>query len=145
MNLLGESRSAGGNIDAFPVGPEINDAQAMALARTTVNLFRRWQLDDEEACAILRGMAKPVWARWKDGRIDAPGRISDEQRDRMALLMCIHWAVRTIFADREYGYAWIRKPIRALKGKSVLDNMMKGNVKSLVEMRDWLYSKCHLW
>ena len=145
MNLQGESRSAGGNIDAVPVGPEITDAQAMALARATVNLFRRWQLDDAEARAILGGMAKPVWARWKDGGIDAPGRISDELRDRMALLMCIQRAVRTIFADRKYGYAWIRKPIKALEGKSVLDNMMKGNVKSLVEMGDWLYGKCHLW
>lgn len=60
MNLLGESRSASGNIDAVPVGPEIIDAQAMAIACSTANFLRRWQLDDEEACAILGGMSKSV-------------------------------------------------------------------------------------
>lgn len=145
MSLQRQSRIAVDDFGPAPVEREITDVQAMALARTTVNLFRRWQLDDAEARAILGGMTKPVWTRWKKGRICAPGLIEDELRDRMALLMCIHWAVRTLFVDPEYGYAWIRNPIKSLDNESVLDYMMKGDLASIEKIRDWLYIECQLW
>ena len=85
------------------------------------------------------------YGRWKKGRIGPPGLINDELRDRMALLMCIHWAVRTLFVDPEYGYAWIRNPIKSLNGESVLDCMMKGDVASIEKIRGWLYIECQLW
>lgn len=143
MSLQRKSRIAVDDFDPAPVEREITDVQA--LARTTVNLFRHWQLDDAEARAILGGMTKHVWARWKKSSIGAPGLIEDELRDRMALLMCIHWAVRTLFVDPEYGYAWIRNPIKSLDDESVLDYMMKGDLASIEKIRDWLYMECELW
>ena len=145
MSLRHQSRVAVDNFGSAPVEPEITDVQAMALARTIVSLFQRWQLDNAEACAILGGMAKPVWARWKKGRIGSPGLIDGKLRDRMALLMCIHWAVRTLFVDPEHGYAWIRNPIKSLNDESVLDYLVKGDVASIVKIRDWLYMECQLW
>lgn len=145
MNMRHESQVAVEEIGAARFDPEITDTQAIAIARTTVNLFRRWQLDDAEACAVLGGMAKPEWARWKEGMVSPPELIDRELRKRMVLLMCIHWAIRTLFQDREYGYAWIRNPLKILEGKSVLDKMMKGDIANISEIRDWLYKECQLW
>ena len=65
MNMRHESQVAVEEYDAARVNPEMNDTQALALAHAAVNLFRRWQLDDAEACAVLGGMTKPEWARRK--------------------------------------------------------------------------------
>lgn len=73
MSLRHHAQIAVDDFGAAPVDPGTTDVHAMALARTTVNLFQRWRLDDAKARAILGGMAKPVWARWKKGRIRHPG------------------------------------------------------------------------
>src|SRR5690349_8542923 len=49
------------------VGSAISDEEAGALARTTVNLFKAWNLTDLEACILLGGMSARTWARWKTG------------------------------------------------------------------------------
>lgn len=123
----------------------ITDAQAAALARTTVNLFHCWQLADREACVLLGGMAKSTWKRWKGGVIDHPERITDELRRRMAVLMGVHAGLRTLFDDPERGYAWIRSPNKTINGKTPLDIMMHGEVCDLIEIRDWLYAACQNW
>jgi hypothetical protein len=79
-------------IIARPDLPVITDAEAAALARTTVNLFRAWGLSDGEARVLLGDMAQRTWARWKDGDI---GRIDRDLRARMAILMGIHKACAT--------------------------------------------------
>ena len=42
--------------------PVITDDEAAALARTTVNLFRAWELTDAEARTLLGDMAQRTWA-----------------------------------------------------------------------------------
>ena len=69
-------------VTARPRSPE----EAAALARTTVNLFRAWELTDAEARTLLGDMAQRTWARWKTGDI---GRIDRDLRARMAILMGI--------------------------------------------------------
>jgi hypothetical protein len=78
-------------ITARPDLPVITDAEAAALARATVNLFRAWGLTDAEARVLLGDMAQRTWARWKTGDI---GRIDRDLRARMAILMGIHKALR---------------------------------------------------
>ncbi len=105
-------------INARPDLPAITDAEAAALARATVNLFRAWGLTDGEARVLLGDMAQRTWARWKSGDI---GRIDRDLRARMAILMGIHKALRYLFADPARGYAWIRQPSAAYGGRSALD------------------------
>lgn len=128
-----------------PQRPAITDEEAVALARTTVNLFRRWRLNDAEACSVLGGMAKPTWLRWKNGVIGSPRNIEHELRRRMAILMNIHMGLRALFDDPELGYAWIRNPKRILDGKTPLDIMRRGEIENLIEVRDWLYASCQIW
>ncbi|EPX84768.1 MbcA/ParS/Xre antitoxin family protein [Salipiger mucosus] len=127
---------------ATPAISVITDDEAAALARTTVNLFRAWQLTDAQACTLLGGMSKRTWARWKDGQI---GRIDRDLRLRMALLIGIHKGLRYLFRDPGRGYAWIRKPNAAFEGHSALDLMLRGEMTDLIALRDWLNAERGAW
>ena len=115
--------------------PIITDEEAAALARATVSLFRLWDLNDEEARALLGGMAKRRWARWKEGEV---GPLDRDLRSRMAILMGIHTGLRRLFTDPARGYDWIRKPNSALEGKSALAVMMRGEITDLIDLRSYL-------
>lgn len=120
----------------------VTDAEAGALARATVNLFRAWDLTDAEARTLLGGMAARTWARWKDGEI---GRIDRDLRMRMAHLMGIHKGLRYLFKDPARGYAWVRKPNAAFDGSSALDIMLRGELSDLALMREWLDAERGAW
>jgi uncharacterized protein (DUF2384 family) len=127
---------------ARPDIPSITDDEAAALARTTVNLFRVWQLSDIEARTLLGDMAQRTWARWKEGSI---GRIDRDLRARMAILMGIHKGLRYLFSDPARGYDWIRKPNTALNGQSALDVMMRGEITDLIDLRSYLDAERGTW
>jgi hypothetical protein len=122
--------------------PTITEQEAAALARTTVNLFRAWQLSDLEARVLLGDMAQRTWARWKEGNI---GRIDRDLRARMTILMGIHKGLRYLFSDSARGYAWIRKPNAAFNGKSGLDIMMRGEITDLIDLRSYLDAERGAW
>lgn len=127
---------------ARPDLPAITDEEAAALARTTVNLFRAWQLSDNEARTLLGDMAQRTWARWKEGNI---GRIDRDLRARMAILMGIHKGLRYLFSDPARGYGWIRKPNATFNGKSALDIMMRGEITDLIDLRSYLDAERGAW
>lgn len=120
----------------------ITDEEAGALVRTTVNLFKVWNLSDAEACTLLGGMSSRTWARWKDGNI---GRIDRDLRMRMAHLMGIHKGLRYLFKDPARGYAWIRKPNSVFGGQSALDLMLRGEMSDLSELREWIDAERGAW
>jgi hypothetical protein len=122
--------------------PAITDAEAAALARATVNLFRAWQLSDIEARTLLGDMAQRTWARWKEGSI---GRIDRDLRARMAILMGIHKGLRYLFSDPARGYAWIRKPNANFDGRGALDIMMRGEITDLIDLRAYLDAERGAW
>ncbi|GHC15655.1 MULTISPECIES: MbcA/ParS/Xre antitoxin family protein [Gemmobacter] len=122
--------------------PVITEAEAGALARATVNLFRAWALSDAEARVLLGGMAARTWARWKEGEA---GRIDRDLRMRMAHLMGIHKGLRYLFRDPARGYAWLRKPNAAFDGLSALDLMLRGELSDLALMREWLDAERGAW
>jgi len=127
---------------AKPSAPIITDEEATALARATINLFRKWQLSDLEARTLLGGMAPRTWARWKEGNI---GRIDRDLRARMAILMGIHKGLRYLFTDPARGYAWIRKPNASFDGLSALDVMMRGEITDLIDIRSYLDAERGAW
>ncbi len=122
--------------------PVITDEEAAALARTTIRLFRAWQLSDIEARTLLGDMAQRTWARWKDGSI---GRIDRDLRARMAILMGVHKGLRYLFTDPKRGYDWIRKPNANFNGNSALDVMMRGEITDLIDSRSYLDAERGAW
>ncbi len=122
--------------------PAISEAEARALARTTVNLFKAWKLADAEACTLLGSMSPRTWARWKDGGF---GRIDRDLRMRMAHLMGIHKGLRYLFREPARGYTWLRKPNAAFGGSSALDLMLRGEMADLSAMREWIDAERGAW
>lgn len=132
-------------VDATPFAPDaavISDAEAGALARTTVNLFRAWKLSDAEARTLLGGMSPRTWARWKEGSF---GRTDRDLRMRMAHLMGIHKGLRYLFREPARGHAWLRRPNAALGGRSALDLMLRGEMSDLSVMREWIDAERGAW
>lgn len=129
-------------IAARPDLPAVTDAEAGALARATVRLFRVWQLSDAEARTLLGDMTQRTWARWKSGDI---GRIDRDLRARMAILMGIHKALRHLFTDPARGYAWIRKPNETFDGNSAVDIMLRGEITDLIDLRSYLDAERGAW
>ncbi|MEM8572507.1 MAG: MbcA/ParS/Xre antitoxin family protein [Pseudomonadota bacterium] len=120
----------------------ITEEEALALVRTTIRLFRAWQLSDAEARVLLGGLPARTWARWKGGQF---GRFDRDLRMRMAHLMGIHKGLRYLFKEPARGYAWIRKPNAAFEGQSALDIMMRGELSDLAALRDWLNAERGAW
>jgi hypothetical protein len=127
---------------ARPDLPAITEAEAAALARTTVRLFAAWKLSDQDARTLLGDMSPRTWARWKDGSI---GRIDRDLRARMAILMGIHKGLRHLFSDPARGYAWVRKSNATFGGSSALDVMLRGEITDLIDLRTYLDAERGAW
>lgn len=133
-------------IEATPIerteSAAITDAEAAALARASVNLFKAWKLTDAEATTLLGGMSARTWARWKEGNI---GRIDRDLRMRMAHLMGIHKGLRYLFKEPARGYEWVKKPNDTFDGRSALDLMLRGELSDLQDMRAYLDAERGAW
>jgi len=133
-------------IEASPIertdSATITDAEAAALARACVNLFKAWKLSDAEATTLLGGLSTRTWARWKDGSI---GRIDRDLRMRMAHLMGIHKGLRYLFKEPARGYEWVRKPNATFDGQSALELMLRGELSDLADMRAYLNAERGAW
>ena len=82
----------------------ISDAEAAAMFRAAVNLFRLWDVTDDQAATML-DLPPRTYARWKAGTL---GRIGRDGKARLSNLMGIHKALRLIFRDPARGYGWIK-------------------------------------
>jgi len=119
----------------------ITEAEAAAMFRAAVNLFRLWGLTDEEAAVLLD---QPVrsYRRWKAGDI---GRIDRDAKARLSNLMGIHKALRLIFREPQRGYAWIKAGNEVFGGKSALEVMLGGELTDLMRVRRYLDAERGLW
>jgi hypothetical protein len=115
-------------------GAEITEAEAAAMFRAAVNLFRLWGVSDGEA-AILLDLPGRTYARWKAGGI---GRIGRDGRARLSNLMGIHKALRLIFREPQRGYQWVKAPNAAFGGRRALDVMLGGELTDLMRVRRYL-------
>ncbi|MEH3116378.1 MAG: MbcA/ParS/Xre antitoxin family protein [Methylorubrum populi] len=109
--------------------------------RAVVNLFRRWELTDEQAATLL-DLPIRTYARWKAGE---QGRINRDTRARLSNLMGIHKALRIIFSEADRGYRWIRARNNSFGGRSALDVMLGGELTDLMRVRRLLDAERGGW
>ena len=119
----------------------INDAEAGAMFRAVLNLFRFWGLTDEEAATLL-DMPVRSYRRWKAGE---QGRIDRDGKARLSNIIGIHKALRIIFREPQRGYAWIKAPNAAFAGKRALDVMLGGELTDLMRVRRFLDAERGAW
>ncbi len=126
--------------DDFHPAP-ITDAEASAMFRAVINLFRLWKVTDEDAATLLDEPVR-TYRRWK---ASGPGRIDRDGRARLSNIMGIHKALRIIFRDPQRGYAWIKAPNDAFAGKSALETMLGGELTDLMRVRRYLDAERGSW
>jgi hypothetical protein len=119
----------------------ITDDEAGAMFRASLNLFRLWQVSDEQAAVIL-DMPVRTYRRWKAGET---GRMSRDLKARLSNIMGIHKALRLIFREPERGYRWVRAGNDAFSGASVLDVMLGGDLTDLMRVRRYLDAERGAW
>jgi uncharacterized protein (DUF2384 family) len=112
----------------------ITDAEAAAMFRAALNLFRLWGMADQEAATLL-DLPPRSFARWKTG---ATGRISRDQKARLSNLMGIHKALRIIFREPARVHGWVRLPNAVFGGRTALDVMLGGELTDLIRVRRYL-------
>jgi hypothetical protein len=113
----------------------ISGAEAAAMFRAALNLFRHWGLTDEQAATLLDVPAR-TYGRWK--RDADAGRIGRDGRARLSNLMGIHKALRIVFREPQRGYDWIRAGNDAFGGRSALEVMLGGELTDLMRVRRYL-------
>jgi hypothetical protein len=128
--------------ESRPFLPEpITHEEAAAMFRAVLNLFRGWQVTDEQAAVILDLPAR-TFARWKAGAL---GRIGRDGKARLSNLMGIHKALRIIFHEPSRGYAWIKAPNDAFGGRAALDVMLGGELTDIMRVRRYLDAERSGW
>jgi len=116
------------------IGVAISDAEAAAMFRAALSLFRLWGVTDAEAATLLDLPAR-TFARWKAGEI---GRIGRDGKARLSNLMGIHKALRLIFREPQRAYQWVKAPNDAFGGRRALDIMLGGELTDLMRVRHYL-------
>ncbi|RZK01207.1 MAG: DUF2384 domain-containing protein [Novosphingobium sp.] len=128
--------------DPRPFLPEpITDAEAAAMFRAVLALFRHWGVAEDQAAVIL-DLSPRTYARWKAGAL---GRIGRDGKARLSNLMGIHKALRLIFREPSRGYAWIKAANAAFGGRSALDVMAGGELTDLMRVRRYLDAERGGW
>lgn len=112
----------------------ISDAEAAAMFRAVLNLFRLWGVNDEQAAQLL-DLPVRTYRRWKAGE---PGRIGRDGKARLSNLIGIHKALRLIFNDPQRGYDWVKAPNTAFDDVSALSVMLGGDLTDLMRVRRYL-------
>ena len=125
---------------AFTLEP-ISPDEAAAMFRAALNLFKRWELTDEQAATLL-DLPNRTYARWK---AEEPGRIDRDTRARLSNLMGIHKALRITFREAGRGYRWIRAANGSFGGRSALDVMLGGELTDLMRVRRLLDAERGGW
>jgi hypothetical protein len=125
-----------------PFVPEpITDEEARAMFRAALNLFRLWEITDDQA-AIILDIPRRTFARWKAGEI---GRIGRDGKARLSNLLGIHKALKLIFREPTRGYSWIKSANEVFSGHSALDILLHGELTDLMRVRNYLDAERGGW
>src|SRR3546814_18250587 len=92
----------------------ITDAEAAAMFRAAINLFRLWRLTDEPAATLL-DLPLSSYRRWTSG---GPGLLGRDGQARLSNPMGIQHALHTLFREPQPVNAWVAAPNQASAGRS---------------------------
>jgi uncharacterized protein (DUF2384 family) len=118
-----------------PPGPNFSEEEVQAMQRAVINLFDRWDVNDEQAAILLGGIASRTYQRWKTNEY---GRVGVDLAARLSNLLGIHKALRLLFKDADRGYRWIKSPNATFDNLSALDVMLGGQLTDLMRVRRYL-------
>ena len=98
-------------------------------------LAEHWGLNAEQARILLGQPSERTFYNWKGGKLGKP---SHDTVSRIAYLLGIHRALRTLFSKPENVYGWISRENDDFNGQSPLQRMLAGDLADLAYVRQYL-------
>lgn len=121
----------------FPSDPQERKRLAGAAMRAFVRLSELWDLVPAQQATLLGASSPEQCFLWLSGDIEG----SDEELlQRLSYMLGIYKAVKMLGVGADGGRRWLHSPNRsaAFKGRSPLDRMLRGDVKDLAAVREYL-------
>ncbi len=117
--------------------PDSADVAGGAL-RTFFNIARDWDLNSEQAMALLGLTSRSTFFKWK--RAPESAKLSPDALERLSYLFGIYKALQVLLPKPESADAWIHRPNAAAPfgGHSALERMLSGHVADLYVVRQYL-------
>lgn len=113
---------------------------AGAALRTYFNIARDWDLNTEQAMALLGfdERTRSTFFKWK--RDPESARLTREKLERLSYLFGIYKDLQILLPKAESADQWIHRPNDAplFGGRSALERMLSGNVADLYVVRQYL-------
>ena len=110
-----------------------------------MRLAEVWNMSVAEQRAALGGVSKQTVYNWRAHPEDA--KLSDDQLDRVSLMLGIYRALHILFTRPEQADTWIRRPNDALPfaGKPASELMFSGRMDGLLAVRRYLDGSRGAW
>jgi hypothetical protein len=107
--------------------------------RTFFGIASEWRLSVDQQCALLGGIARSTFHKW---RKDSNTTLGRDQLERLSLVLGIYKAMKLLFRDEAAGKEWLVAPNRdwAFAGRSPLARMLGGSIDDLYAVRRYLDS-----
>jgi hypothetical protein len=131
MSLIATPRPTG---VPFSEGPDLNRLSGPGL-RAFLNLAEAWSLTLEEQRALLGGVSRSTYTRW---RRDRDALLTIDQLERVSHLLGIYEALATLLPTS--GHDWVKSPNDAplFQGEPPLRLMLEGGLHGLRQVRAML-------
>ena len=113
---------------------------ARAALRVFFNIARDWDLNAEQAMALLGfdERTRSTYFKWK--REPESARLNKEKLERLSYIFGIYKALQILLPKKESADGWVHRPNDAplFAGRPALDRMLSGNVADLYVVRQYL-------
>ncbi len=134
-HLGGMAPPTTGEIQTFSTGDDRKRLTATAL-KAFRRLSERWQLDNDEAAALLC-VSPSTWDRIKADRWDKT--LSQDQMTRISAVVGVFKGLHLLFADA-MADRWPRLPNKGavFERRSPIEAMIKGGIPCMLETRQYV-------
>lgn len=116
-------------------------AEAHILAGAAVQILKNWGADEATRHMMLGTVTDFQEAR-RRGELEA---IPEAITDRMALILAIHVALRTIYRNPDRGYAWMNRPNTVFENRPPIELIRTGNPAELSRIATYLSASIQIW
>ena len=127
-----------------PTQRGIRDNSVAVGMRAFFAIAEKWDLQPEEAMALLGHPSKSTFYNWKNGDIGQVAH-SFDLASRISYVLGIFKALEILYQRPEMADEWVRRPNKAFGGQSAMDRMRAGHMIDLAVVRDYLDSVRSGW
>jgi hypothetical protein len=133
--LLGVGRNLGRSVQSPRQRTPDYRGKVTGHVHVLLSIFDRWQIADKEAVVFLGSDNVEFVNDLRKGSIGLGNR---DAKDRARIIMRIYEGVHSLMRSADAERSWIRAPLPALNGRTVLDIMRDGSMSDLIYINQFV-------